>query len=52
MTWITTWPTGNSQIPQYAEHPTEAAAEAHAAELVRSKRAHYAVAFWASGVAA
>lgn len=46
MTWMTTWPIGNSQTPQYAAHDTEQQAEAHAAELIRSKRAYHAVVFW------
>lgn len=42
MTWLTTWPGAN--LP--AEHPTEAAAERHAAELVRSGKAEVATAYW------
>lgn len=42
--WLSTWlarppgPTG----PQYAEHPTEHAAEAHAVELIRSNASRHA----------
>lgn len=38
MTWLSTWlarPPAPSS-PQYAEHPTEVSAEAHAVELIRS----------------
>lgn len=36
MTWLSTWP--ENGIPAYRAHDTEAAAEAHATELVRAKR--------------
>ena len=44
MTWLTTWPADG--VSHYAEHDTEAQAEAHATEIVRSKRAIVATAFW------
>lgn len=34
MSWLTTWPEAN--VPQYAEHATEAEAEAHAAQMVKA----------------
>lgn len=37
MTWLSTWPQYGR--PQYAAHATEARAEAHATEVVRSGRA-------------
>lgn len=40
MTWLTAWP---GAIP--VEHPNQAAAEAHAAEIVRSKKAEHATAY-------
>lgn len=43
MTWTTTWP--RNGCPQYREHPTERAAEAHATELVRSGTATHATFF-------
>lgn len=43
MTWLTTWPANG--IPTYAAHATEAAAAAHATELVRSKTAIVATYF-------
>ena len=46
MTWLTTWPANGR--PQFAEHPTEAKAEAHATELVNSRRADVATVFWSS----
>lgn len=46
MTWLTTWPTGTANVPQYAAHDTERAARAHAAEIVRSHRAAVATVFW------
>lgn len=44
MTWMTTWPS-KAGPNGYAEHATEAAAEAHAAEIVRRKEATVAVVF-------
>lgn len=44
MTWLTTWPVAG--IPKFAEHDTEALAEAHAAEIVRSGESRIATAFW------
>lgn len=41
--WLTSWPCNG--LVAYAEHPTEAAAEAHAAQVVRAGAPH-AVAFW------
>ena len=46
MTWISTWP--RYGIPQYAVHDTEQAAEAHAAEIVRSGTATHATAYQAN----
>jgi hypothetical protein len=40
MTWLSTWP--ENGIPAYRAHDTEAAAEAHAKEIVNSKRARVA----------
>lgn len=37
MTWFSTWPANG--IPQHEPHDTEAQAEQHAAELIRSKQA-------------
>lgn len=48
MTWFTTWPVNG--IPQYAEHRTEAKAEKHAEELVRSGRAAVATCFEIEGL--
>ena len=48
MTWLTTWPTHGR--PTYAEHATEQAAEAHAAEIVRSGTAAHATAFEATDI--
>ena len=50
MTWLTTWP--EAGVSQYAEHASEAQAEAHATEIVKSKRALMATAFWSEGTAA
>lgn len=47
MTWLSTWlirGPGDTR-PQYAAHDSEAAAEAHAAELLASKRAKAATVF-------
>jgi hypothetical protein len=43
MTWLSTWP--ENGIPAYRAHDTEAAAEAHAREVVSSKRAYVATYF-------
>lgn len=43
MSWMTSWPSNGR--PAYREHTTEAAAEAHASELVRSGNASSAVVF-------
>ena len=48
MTWLTTWPKDGK--PQYAPHATEAKAEKHAEELVRSGRAAVAVCFEIEGL--
>lgn len=40
MTWVSTWPINN--VPQYEHHDTEAEAEAHADQIRRSGRSHYA----------
>lgn len=47
MTWLSTWPADG--VSHYAEHDTEAQAEAYATEIVRSKRAIVATAFWSEG---
>jgi hypothetical protein len=41
--WLTTWT--RFDRPQYAVHPTEQAAEAHATELVRSGATTHATAY-------
>lgn len=43
MTWLSTWP--ENGIPAYRAHDTEAAAEAHATEVVRAKKAIVATVF-------
>lgn len=43
MTWLSTWP--ENGIPAYRAHDTEAAAEAHAKEVVSNKRAYVATVF-------
>lgn len=43
MTWLTTWP--HNGAPAYKEHPSEAAAEAHANALIRSGKTKAAVVF-------
>jgi hypothetical protein len=45
MTWMTTWPSGRNGPPAYREHESEAAAEAHATEIVRNGTAPHATAF-------
>ena len=50
MTWLSSWPIRG--MPQYAEHPTEQAAEAHALEVVRSGIASHATAFEANNIRA
>ncbi len=49
-TWMTTWPEDGR--PHFAEHASERDAEAHATEIVKSKRALMATAFWSEGDAA
>lgn len=44
--WLTQWLTRGTA--HYAEHPTLAAAEAHAERVVRAGASH-AVAFWSEG---
>lgn len=49
MTWLSTWPRYGR--PEYAEHTSEAAAEAHAIEVVRSgiaPHARYGLPHWAT----
>lgn len=43
MVWLSTWPSNGK--PVYAQHTTEAAAEEHAAQMVRAG-AVGATAFW------
>ena len=43
MTWFSTWPAATG--PQYQAHDTEASAEAHATEIVRSGQARVATVF-------
>lgn len=43
MTWLSTWP--RNGVPEYREHTTEAAAEAHARDVVLRGDATVAVVF-------